>query len=51
MGAFDNVLATISPRLAYAREAWRQGLEELKRNYDAGGYGRSNANWRASNES
>ena len=29
MGWLDNVIATVSPRRAYEREMWRQGLEEL----------------------
>lgn len=47
----DNVMGFISPEIGTKREAWRQNLEELKRNYDAGGYDRINSNWRASNES
>ena len=40
----DRIVEVISPERGYQREAWRQGLEEL-RNYDAGSYGRLNANW------
>ena len=50
MGWLDNVIATVSPRRAYEREMWRQGLDEL-RGYDAAGHGRINSGWRAVNES
>lgn len=50
MGWFDNVIANLSPRRAYERELWRQGLEEL-RGYDAAGHDRINSGWRVSNES
>ena len=50
MGWFDNVIAAVSPRRAYERELWRQGLDGL-RGYDAAGFGRVNAGWRAHNES
>lgn len=50
MGWFDNVIATVSPRRAYEREAWRQALGSL-REYDAAGYGRINAGWRVHNDS
>ena len=50
MGWFDNVIAAVSPRRAYEREMWRQGLEEL-RGYDAAGNGRINSGWRVTNES
>ena len=50
MGAFDKIMAAISPRRACEREAWRQQLEIL-RGYDAAGYGRLNAGWRVRNES
>lgn len=46
----DNVIAAVSPKRAYEREAWRQGLEAM-RGYDAAGYGRINSGWRAHNES
>lgn len=46
----DNIVGVIFPKAGYQREAWRQGLEEL-RDYDAGSYDRLNANWRAVNES
>lgn len=51
MNWIDNMISQISPRWGYQREAWRQGLAEMQRNYDAGGYGRINANWRVHNES
>jgi lambda family phage portal protein len=50
VGWFDNVIATLSPRRAYERELWRQGLNDL-RGYDAASYGRINAGWRVMNES
>lgn len=50
MSWLDNVISFISPAVAYKREAWKQSLDEL-RNYDAGSYGRNNANWRAINQS
>lgn len=37
MGAFDKIVAAVSPRRACEREAWRQQLEIL-RGYDAAGY-------------
>ena len=36
MGAFDKIVAAVSPRRACEREAWRQQLEIL-RGYDAAG--------------
>ena len=51
MNWIDNVAGFISPRWGYQRTAWRQGMDELQKNYDAGGYGRVNANWRGTNES
>ena len=50
MGFIDNVIAALSPKRAYEREAWRQGLEAM-RGYDAAGFGRINSGWRAHNES
>ena len=50
VGLLDNMIAALSPRRAYERELWRQGLDNL-RGYDAAGYGRINAGWRARNES
>lgn len=50
MGFLDNVITTISPRRAYERELWKQGLDAI-RGYDAAGYGRINAGWRVHNES
>ena len=50
MDFLENIIANLSPRRAYEREAWRQGLSEL-RDYDAASYGRINAGWRVHNES
>lgn len=50
MGFIDNVIAAVSPKRAYEREAWRQGLEAM-RGYDAAGFGRINSGWRVHNES
>lgn len=50
MSWLDNFIGFISPESGYRREAWRQSWESLK-NYDAGGYDRSNSNWRAINQS
>lgn len=46
----DSVVERLSPRRAYERELWKQGLESL-RGYDAAGNGRLNAGWRVHNES
>ena len=51
MSFLDNVIAFVSPSWAYKREAYRQGYEELVKNYDAGSYEKSNQNWRVTNES
>lgn len=51
MSFVDNVIAFVSPSWAYKRESYRQGYEELKRNYDAGSYEKSNQNWRVMNQS
>lgn len=50
MSWLDNLIGFFNPEAAAKREAWRQTLEEMK-NYDAAGYGRSNANWYAFNRS
>jgi len=50
MGLLESMIATVSPRRAYERELWRQGLEAV-RDYDAASYGRINAGWRVHNES
>ena len=50
VGFIDSVIAAVSPKRAYEREAWRQGLEAM-RSYDAAGFGRINSGWRAHNES
>ena len=51
MSFVDNIIAFVSPSWAYKRESYRQGYEELKRNYDAGSYEKSNQNWRVMNQS
>ncbi len=50
MSFIDNIVGAFSPKVACEREAWRRQLDEMK-NYDAGTYGRRNANWYAFNES
>lgn len=51
MSFVDNIIAFVSPSWAFKRESYRQGYEELKRNYDAGSYDKSNQNWRVTNQS
>ncbi len=46
-----GIIEFISPKWAYAREAWRQAHKEQQRNYDAGLFDRQNKNWFASIES
>ena len=50
MGIIDKAIEIFSPRRAYEREMWRQGLDAI-RGYDAAGFGRLNAGWRVHNES
>lgn len=50
MNWLDNIIGWVSPEAGYRREAYRKALTEVK-NYDAAGYDRLNANWRAMNES
>lgn len=50
VGWLDNLIGWISPEAAAKREAWRRVWEE-QRNYDAGDYSRTNANWRVFNQS
>lgn len=50
MNWLDNAIGWISPKAGYKREAYRKAIEEA-RNYDAAGYDRLNANWRAFNKS
>lgn len=50
MSWLDNLIDFISPERGYKREAWKQGLNEL-RSYDAGNYRNANANWRTMNQS
>lgn len=42
MAWLEDVIAWASPKTAYEREAWRQGLESL-RGYDAGDGNRLNS--------
>lgn len=49
MNIIDNFIAYVNPERAYRREAYRFALEEQRANYDAGGYGRVNNNWNATN--
>lgn len=51
MGLFDNLIAKISPQWAYKRECFKQGLMELRSNYDAASYEKNNRNWAVLNES
>lgn len=50
MNWIDRIVGAISPRKGYEREVWRKELE-AQRSYDAGDYGRLNANWRVANQS
>ena len=50
MNILDRLIGWINPQAGAEREAWRQALEEI-RHYDAGSYGRANANWYAINQS
>ena len=50
MNILDRLIGWINPQAGAEREAWRQALEEM-RHYDAGSYGRANANWYAINQS
>ena len=51
MSFIDNIIAFISPSWAYKRETYKQGYNELRSNYDAGSYDKTNQNWRVTNES
>lgn len=51
MGFVDSLIAAISPSWAYKRECFKQGLAELRANYDAASYDKSNSRWKALNES
>jgi len=35
----DSVIEYIAPEAAYRREAYKSLCEEIRQNYDAGGYG------------
>ena len=50
MNILDQIIGWLSPEAGARREAWRQNLEEM-RHYDAGNYGRLNANWAVWNQS
>lgn len=50
MNRLDQVIGWISPSAGYKRQAYREALE-AKRNYDAAGHDRLNANWRVANQS
>ena len=50
MGILEGLIAAVSPRWAYEREAWRQSYQVL-RHYDAAGQGRISGHWAAINES
>lgn len=51
MGFIDDVVAVFSPQAAYKRQIYRQAYDEMRANYDAGSYEKSNQNWRVSNTS
>lgn len=51
MSWLDNLVGFVSPKWGYEREAWKQGLDELRSSYDAGNYRNTNANWRTLNQS
>lgn len=50
MNWLDSLIGWISPEAGVKRQAWRQTFEGM-RHYDAGSYGRQNANWYAINQS
>ncbi len=50
MNWLDGLIGFISPEWGVKREAYRQYLGEI-RHYDAGSYGRNNANWKTTNQS
>ncbi len=50
MNWLDGVISFVSPEWGVKREAYRQYLDEI-RNYDAGSYGRTNSNWKSTNQS
>lgn len=51
MELLEKAISFFSPKVACEREAWRRELEEIKRGYDAGSFGRLNRGWRAHNQS
>ena len=44
----DKVVSFFSPQRGYARLSYRSAIEEVRSNYDAGSYHRSN--WRVTNQ-
>lgn len=50
MNFLDRLIGWFNPQAGAEREAWRQTLD-IMRHYDAGSYGRPNANWYAINQS
>jgi len=50
MSWLDNAIGWFSPKLGAQRAAWKMYMDEL-RSYDAGDHSRTNANWRAVNQS
>lgn len=50
MSWLEKTIAFLSPRVAYEREAFKKGYEQLK-SYDSGSHDRLNAGWRAVNAS
>jgi len=51
MNIIDKIIGWFNPEAGATREAWRQIMEEQRRNYDAGNGSRLNANWRVFNQS
>lgn len=51
MGWLEKAISFFSPKAALERELYRKDLEMMQKGYDAGGFGRSNRNWRAQNQS
>lgn len=51
MNIIDKIIGWLNPEAGAMREAWRQVMEEQRRNYDAGNGSRLNANWRVFNQS
>lgn len=51
MSWLDNAISFVSPSWGARREAWRRYGEDMRRNYDAAGYGNRSENWRVVNQS